>query len=150
MDNFKNSVHADSIAKVIITRKPISKAWGFPDFMLKSAVLLEKFFGPIIHKEYMKLTEKDKSSAITWYETHGVETTEMYGGELYEDWNDSTVPQRDLDKLNKDYPTIYENVVKNVVGVVYGSYPVKTQDIIIKQYIMEPSVFEEEISRNEK
>lgn len=150
MDTFKDYINADSIAKVIITKRPISKMWGFPDFILKNPSMLEKLFGPIAYREYVNLSDSDKKDAIKWFETHGVDATEMYGGELYEDWNDSTIPKRDLYKLKNNFPKIYGEVVKNVVSIVYGSYTKKTQDIIVSKYIEHPDVFEGEISRNER
>lgn len=150
MDQFKNCIIVDSIAKVIITGKPISKTWGFPEFILKNESMLKNLFGPLAYNEYIKLSDSNKKNAISWYETNGMEITEMYGGELHEDWDDSTIPKRDLQKLKKNYPQTYDEVVKNVASVVYGSFSKATQDIIIGKYIEDPSVFEEEISRNEK
>ena len=149
MDKFKEYTNADSIAKVIITKRPLSKTWGFPAFVLKDNSLLRNLFGPLAYDVYAKLSESDKKTIITWYETHGEEVTHMYGGEFHEDWDGSTVPKRDLQLLKKNHPKTYEEVVKNVAGVVYGSFPKKTQDIIIKEYIKDPVVFEAEISRNE-
>lgn len=148
MDEFKKNVIVKSISSVIISGRPVSEKWEFPNFLLKNEKMLENFFGEEIYQIYKNFSEEEKEQAIKWYEIHGIECTEMYGGELYEEWNDNTVPKRDLEKLSTNNQEIYELVVKSVVQEVYKQYDELTKQIIINKYTEEFQVFDEEIKKN--
>lgn len=148
LEEFKKNVCAKSISEVIISGRPLSEKWGFPSFLLNNSKMLENFFGSDVYTIYNNLTEEEKENSIKWFETHGLECTNMYGGELYEDWNDKTIPKRDLEKLKNLHSNIYELVVSNVVKKVYSCYPEDIQKIIIEKFTEDSNTFEEEIKKN--
>lgn len=150
LEEFKKNTRAKSISTVITSGRPLSEKWGFQEFVLRNEKVLENFFDKKIYQIYKNLSEEEKEEAIKWFEIHGIECTEMYGGELHENWNDDTIPKRDLEKLSAMYPDMYKLVVKNVVEEMYKQFDEGIRQIIIEKYVEEWQTFEEEIKKNAK
>lgn len=145
LEEFKKNVYANSISGVIISGRPMSKEWSFSSFLLNDPQLLEHLFGLEAYEIYENLTNEEKAECIKWFEIHGIECTNMYGGEFHEDLYDRTIPKRDLKKLKNLYPDIYKLVVIKFVKKVFSCYPNDIHKIIIDKYANDCNIFEEEI-----
>ncbi len=135
MDQFKHHILVKSIAESLMSGRPLSNHWGFPDFLLNNSQMLEKFFGSEAYDMYVILTLEDKNQLISWYETHGVVATEMFGGELYEDWDGQSICKRDVKLLADSHPVIYRDVVSNIVAKASADHSETIIDELIKLYI---------------
>jgi len=145
-DNFKNECITNSICEFIISKRPIPKTWGFPDFLKNNDTMLKKFFGKS-YEFYNLLSDNDKKSAIEWYETHGEYVVSLLETICYEDYYDGAKVTINLRQLSDNHPMIYKEVVNRVSNKVYlhlGKHVVK---IIVDKFIESPETFEEEINK---
>lgn len=119
MKQFKKIITIKSIAEALMKGLPLSKHWEFPDFLLNNKDMLYNFFGKEAYDIYNKLTISEQKKAISWYETHGVKTTKMYGGELSEDWDNSTIPKRNIKLLHDNHLNVYNAVASSIVTTLF-------------------------------
>lgn len=156
MEQFKYYVTLKSIKDALMTGKPLSNHWGFPDFLLNDNKMLCAFFGSKAYNIYKNMTVDEKSEAIKWFEIHGVEVTKMYGGELHEDWNPDNNPvgKRDIKLLCEKHNELYKEVVKEIISEAYKMYPEPAKNYIISKSIEvcvnDNSKFEEILAQNVK
>ncbi|AYV78132.1 MAG: hypothetical protein Edafosvirus5_50 [Edafosvirus sp.] len=150
MEAIKQHIITESITTALMNGRPLSNMWGFPDFVKKDNKLMTALFGSMAHGLYNELpTDEDKKSIIKWFETHGIEATKMYGGVVYEEWDQKEFPF-DLEKFKATNPEIYKNVATNITSRAYGRYDDDIQKAILDEFIANPKAFAETISLNLK
>jgi len=150
MENFMEAVYIESITSALMSGRPLSKMWGFPSFMLNDEKFLETLFGKKGWEIYKQLDKKDQNEARKWFETHGVKATEMYGGELHEEWDDSKPGKKDLIKFKHQYPKIYKKVAKNIAETAYKYKSENFRTIIASKFIEDPTTLETTLEQNVK
>lgn len=152
MKAFKKSVNIESITTSLLTGRPLSRDWGFPEFLLdvKFESSLKGLFGENGFKLYSKMNDKDKKIARKFFETHGEEVAKMYKADIWEDWNDSKDFKFDLQYLFDNHNDVYQAVAKNIAKRSYGIYPAEIFDLILDKFLTSPKDFSETIVYNIK
>jgi len=146
MDQIKHHTLVNSIADSLMTGRPLSREWGFPSFMLKNDQMLSNFFGQNVYDIYISLNSNEKEQFIKWFEIHGIEATDMYGGELYEDWSGHGIAKRNIKLLKETNPNIYADVVSRIIKRAYETHPNIIDQIIEK--CNDPDILESILKSN--
>jgi len=147
MEDFKTAITIESITMSLISGRPLSRKWGFPDFLLdkKMESVLSSTFGEEGYKIYSKMSNKKKKDARTYFETCGEKICKMYKAELWEDWDDSKTFKFDLQYLFDNHYDIYKKVVENIADRCYGQYPKMIFDMILERFLISPKDLSETI-----
>lgn len=147
MDKFKQCVIVESISGSLISGRMLSCLWAFPKFVMDNDIFLHSLFGTVGLNIYKEMSDTDKTTAIKWFETHGIETSKMFGSKLMEDSTDCVLIF-DLQKLYDEYPEVYSSVVLNVVAKTYGKISEKAKGIITDEFMKDPKIFTDAVLQN--
>lgn len=148
MESFKTNVIIQSLTTSLMSGRPLSKLWGFPSFIISNSEMLSGLFGTDAYQAYVTFTDEEKEQARTWFETHGIQATELIDGILYEDWDGSSEITFDLNKLKEGSPEIYQTLVKKISGKAYGRYGTKMVSLIVDGFMKDPEELTKTIKQN--
>jgi len=140
MEDFKNAVIIELITTSLMTGRPLSRKWAFPDFLLdkKFESTLSTIFGKEGFEIYSKMSNEEKKKARTYFETHGEEVAKMYKAEVWEDWNDSKFFKFDLQYLFDNHIGIYKKVATSIATRGYGHYHETIFKLILDKFLISP------------
>lgn len=141
MEKFKNAIMVEAITSTLMTGRPLSRQWKFPDFFLdkKFEPKLSNIFGEEGYEIYSKMSEDEKKEAREIFETHGESVAKMYKAELYEDWDDSKHFKFDLQYLFNNHRKVYEKVATNITNRAYSIHPKEVVALILERFLISPT-----------
>lgn len=150
MEDFKNTVTIESITTSLMLGRPLSRKWGFPDFVLdkKFESTLGILFGKNGFEIYSKMNDEEKKNARAYFETHGEEVSKMYKADVWEDWDDSKLFKFDLQYLFDNHRNVYKKVAENIADRAYSHYHEIIFKTIRDKFLISPKDLTDTIATN--
>lgn len=150
MDDFKNAVIIESITTSLMSGRPLSRSWGFSEFLLDKTFesILTSLFGERAFDVYSKMSEEEQVNARAYFETCGEEVAKMYKADLWEDWDDNGIFGFDLQYLFDNHRDIYEKVAENIATRAYNRYNDTIIKTILDRFLISPKDLSEAIIIN--